>query len=30
MKISLNWIKQYVQVYASPAELERAITFLGF
>ena len=30
MKISLNWLKQYVRVYASIGELERAVTFLGF
>ncbi len=30
MKISLNWLKQYVRVYASVEELKRAITFLGF
>jgi len=30
MKISLNWLKQYVRVYASVEELTRAITFLGF
>lgn len=30
MKISRNWIKQYLQVYASADELKRAITFLGF
>jgi len=30
MKISLNWLKQYVRVYSSTEELKRAITFLGF
>ena len=30
MKISLNWIKDYVQLDASVEELSRAITFLGF
>jgi len=30
MKISRNWLKQYVRIYASPEELTRAITFLGF
>ena len=30
MKISLNWIKDYVQLTASPEEICRAITFLGF
>ena len=30
MKISRNWLKQYVRVYASAEELTRAITFLGF
>src|SRR5262245_34070975 len=30
MKISLNWIKDYVQLDASVDELTRAITFLGF
>ncbi len=30
MKISRNWLRQYVQIYASADELKRAITFLGF
>jgi phenylalanyl-tRNA synthetase beta chain len=30
MKISRNWLKQYVRIYASNEELTRAITFLGF
>ena len=30
MKISRNWLKQYVRIYASAEELTRAITFLGF
>lgn len=30
MKISLNWIKDYVQLDASVEEISRAITFLGF
>ena len=30
MKISRNWLKQYVRLYASAEELKRAITFLGF
>ncbi|HZZ17825.1 MAG TPA: phenylalanine--tRNA ligase subunit beta, partial [Opitutaceae bacterium] len=30
MKISLNWIKDYVDVDAPVSELTRAITFLGF
>ena len=30
MKISLNWLKSYVQLDASVDELCRAITFLGF
>ncbi len=30
MKISLNWIKDYVQLDASVDEITRAITFLGF
>ncbi len=30
MKISLNWLKDYVQLDASVEELTRAITFLGF
>jgi phenylalanyl-tRNA synthetase beta chain len=30
MKISRNWLKQYVRLYASVEELKRAITFLGF
>lgn len=30
MKISLNWLKQYVRVYSSTEELKRAVTFLGF
>jgi phenylalanyl-tRNA synthetase beta chain len=30
MKISLNWLKDYVQLDASVDEINRAITFLGF
>ncbi|MBL9214857.1 MAG: phenylalanine--tRNA ligase subunit beta [Opitutaceae bacterium] len=30
MKLSRNWLKQYVRLYASAEELQRAITFLGF
>src|SRR3954468_9115516 len=30
MKISLNWIRDYVQLDASVDEISRAITFLGF
>lgn len=30
MKISLNWLKDYVQLDASVDEISRAITFLGF
>ena len=30
MKVSLNWLKDYVQLDASVDELCRAITFLGF
>ncbi len=30
MKISLNWIRDYVQLDASVDEITRAITFLGF
>ncbi len=30
MKISLNWLKQYIRLYTSVEELRRAITFLGF
>lgn len=31
MKISLNWLRQYVNLDGvSPAEIERALTFLGF
>ena len=30
MKISLNWIKDYVQLDASVEEISRAVTFLGF
>ncbi|MSU46814.1 MAG: phenylalanine--tRNA ligase subunit beta [Lacunisphaera sp.] len=30
MKISRNWLRQYVRAYASADELKRAITFLGF
>ncbi|MDO8545082.1 MAG: phenylalanine--tRNA ligase subunit beta [Opitutaceae bacterium] len=30
MKISLNWLKDYVQLDASVDEITRAITFLGF
>jgi phenylalanyl-tRNA synthetase beta chain len=30
MKISLNWLKDYVAITASAEEIARAITFLGF
>jgi phenylalanyl-tRNA synthetase beta chain len=30
MKISLNWLRDYVALDASPDEISRAITFLGF
>ena len=30
MKISLNWLRDYVQLEASVEEISRAITFLGF
>jgi phenylalanyl-tRNA synthetase beta chain len=30
MKISLNWLREYVQLNASVDEIGRAITFLGF
>jgi phenylalanyl-tRNA synthetase beta chain len=30
MKISLNWIREYVSLDAPVAEIERAVTFLGF
>ncbi len=30
MKISLNWLREYVELAASPAEITRALTFLGF
>ena len=30
MKISLNWIRDYVQLTASVEEISRAITLLGF
>lgn len=30
MKISLNWLREYVQIDASVDEISRAITFLGF
>ncbi len=30
MKISLNWLRDYVQLDASVEEISRAITFLGF
>ncbi len=30
MKISRNWLRQYVRIYASADELMRAITLLGF
>ncbi|SDS34235.1 phenylalanine--tRNA ligase subunit beta [Opitutus sp. GAS368] len=30
MKISRNWLRQYVRLYATTDELQRAITFLGF
>ena len=30
MKISLNWIRDYVPLTASVEEISRAVTFLGF
>ncbi len=30
MKISRNWLRQYVRLYSTTEELQRAITFLGF
>ncbi|MBL9213377.1 MAG: phenylalanine--tRNA ligase subunit beta, partial [Opitutaceae bacterium] len=30
MKISLNWLRDYVQLDASVDEISRAVTFLGF
>lgn len=30
MKISRNWLRQYVRLYSTTEELRRAITFLGF
>jgi len=30
MKLSRNWLRQYVRLYATTEELQRAITFLGF
>ena len=30
MKISLNWLKDYIALEASNEEIARAITFLGF
>ena len=30
MKISLNWLRDYVALDASTDEISRAITFLGF
>ena len=30
MKISLNWLRDYVDLTASNDEISRAITFLGF
>ncbi|MFZ9837205.1 MAG: phenylalanine--tRNA ligase subunit beta [Opitutaceae bacterium] len=30
MKVSLNWLRDYVPLTASPEEIARAITFLGF
>ena len=30
MKLSRNWLRQYVRLYSSAEELQRAITFLGF
>ena len=30
MKISLNWLRDYVQLDASVEEISRAVTFLGF
>jgi phenylalanyl-tRNA synthetase beta chain len=30
VKISRNWLRQYVRLYSTTEELQRAITFLGF
>jgi phenylalanyl-tRNA synthetase beta chain len=30
MKVSLDWLKDYAALEASPDEIARAITFLGF
>ena len=30
MKLSRNWLRQYIRLYATTEELKRAITFLGF
>lgn len=30
MKLSRNWLRQYVRLYSTTEELQRAITFLGF
>ncbi len=30
MKISRNWLRQYVRLYSTTEDLQRAITFLGF
>lgn len=30
MKLSRNWLRQYVRLYSTTEELKRAITFLGF
>lgn len=30
MKLSRNWLRQYVRLYSTAEELQRAITFLGF
>src|SRR6185312_6538961 len=30
MKISLNWLRDYVELTASAEEITRALTFLGF
>ena len=30
MKISLNWLKDYLPLEASDDEISRAVTFLGF
>ena len=30
MKVSLEWLRRYLEIRESPEEIERAITLLGF